>query len=305
MAINTLEYAKIFMQTLDKQMLVGATSGWMETNAGQVKYTGGNEVKIPMISTSGLGDYDRDEGFKRGAVTLSYQTMTMTQDRGRTFHLDAMDVDETNFIAAAGNVMGEFQRTQVIPEIDAYRYSKIAALAEEKGRAEAQAVTEENVLSLLLADIAKIRDEIGDTAELVITMSGLVTPLLDKSKEIQKKLDVSDFKKGEASTKVKNLDGCPILPVPSARMKTAYTFYDGETAGQEGGGFKPAEGAKAINWIITPRNVPIAVSKTDVTRIFDPMTNQLAHAWKIDYRKYHELWIPEKKFSALWVSKEA
>ncbi len=305
MAINTLEYAKIFMQTLDKQMLVGATSGWMETNAGQVKYTGGNEVKIPMISTSGLGDYDRDEGFKRGAVTLSYQTMTMTQDRGRTFHLDAMDVDETNFIAAAGNVMGEFQRTQVIPEIDAYRYSKIAALAEEKGRAEAQAVTEENVLSLLLADIAKIRDEIGDTAELVITMSGLVTPLLDKSKEIQKKLDVSDFKKGEVSTKVKNLDGCPILPVPSARMKTAYTFYDGETAGQEGGGFKPAEGAKAINWIITPRNVPIAVSKTDVTRIFDPMTNQLAHAWKIDYRKYHELWIPEKKFSALWVSKEA
>ena len=305
MAINTLEYAKIFMQTLDKQMLVGATSGWMETNAGQVKYTGGNEVKIPMISTSGLGDYDRDEGFKRGAVTLSYQTMTMTQDRGRTFHLDAMDVDETNFIGAAGNVMGEFQRTQVIPEIDAYRYSKIAALAEEKGRAEAQAVTEENVLSLLLADIAKIRDEIGDTAELVITMSGLVSPLLDKSKEIQKKLDVSDFKKGEVSTKVKNLDGCPILPVPSARMKTAYTFYDGETAGQEGGGFKPAEGAKAINWIITPRNVPIAVSKTDVTRIFDPMTNQLAHAWKIDYRKYHELWIPEKKFSALWVSKEA
>ena len=305
MAINTLEYAKIFMQTLDKQMLVGATSGWMEANAGQVKYSGGNEVKIPMISTSGLGDYDRDEGFKRGAVTLSYQTMTMTQDRGRTFHLDAMDVDETNFIAAAGNVMGEFQRTQVIPEIDAYRYSKIAALAEEKGRAEAQAVTEENVLSLLLADIAKIRDEIGDTAELVITMSGLVTPLLDKSKEIQKKLDVSDFKKGEVSTKVKNLDGCPILPVPSARMKTAYTFYDGETAGQEGGGFKPAEGAKAINWIITPRNVPIAVSKTDVTRIFDPMTNQLAHAWKIDYRKYHELWIPEKKFSALWVSKEA
>ena len=152
MAINTLEYAKIFAQTLDKQMLAEATSGWMEANAGQVKYSGGNEAKIPMISTSGLGDYDRDEGFKRGAVTLSYQTMTLTQDRGRTFHLDAMDVDETNFIAAAGNVMGEFQRTQVIPEIDAYRYSKIAALAEEKGRAEAQAVTEENVLSLLLAD---------------------------------------------------------------------------------------------------------------------------------------------------------
>ena len=177
MAINTLEYAKIFSQTLDRQMLAEATSGWMEANAGQVKYSGGNEVKIPMISTSGLGDYDRDEGFKRGAVTLSYQTMIMTQDRGRTFHLDAMDVDETNFVAAAGNVMGEFQRLQVVPEIDAYRYSRIAALAAAKDRAAEQTVTAENVLSLLLADIAKIRDEIGDATELVISMSGLVTPL--------------------------------------------------------------------------------------------------------------------------------
>ena len=33
MAVNTLEYAKNFQQSLDKQMLVGATSGWME-NAG-------------------------------------------------------------------------------------------------------------------------------------------------------------------------------------------------------------------------------------------------------------------------------
>ena len=160
------------------------------------------------------------------------------------------------------------------------------------------------MLSLLLDDIAKIRDEIGGTAELVITMSGLVTPLLDMSKEIQKKLDVGDFKKGEVSMKVKSLDGCPILPVPSARMKTAYTFYDGETTGQEAGGFKPAEGAKAINWIIMPRNVPIAVSKTDVTRIFDPMTNQQAHAWKIDYRKYHDLWIPANKFNAIMVNME-
>ena len=30
MAINTLEMAQLFQQSLDKQMLVGATSGWME-----------------------------------------------------------------------------------------------------------------------------------------------------------------------------------------------------------------------------------------------------------------------------------
>ena len=38
-----------------------------------------------------------------------------------------MDVDESNFIPTAAAIMAEFQRTQVIPEIDAYRISKIAS----------------------------------------------------------------------------------------------------------------------------------------------------------------------------------
>lgn len=63
-----------------------------------------------------------------------------------------------------------------------------------------------------------------------------------------------------------------------------------------------AADAKDINWIITVRQVPIAVSKTDVTRIFDPMTNQNANAWKIDYRKYHDLWITDNGMEGVLVS---
>ena len=305
MAINTLEYAKIFMTALDKQLLAAATSGWMEPNANRVLYHGGSEVKIPKISTSGLGDYDRDTGFKQGAVTLAYQTMTMTQDRGRTFHLDAMDVDETNFVTAAGYVMGEFQRTRVVPEIDAYRYSAIAAKAEQSGILTKGTITADNVLGLLLGDIAKVKDKIGDSVELIISMSGLITPLLEQSKDLQRKIDVSDFKQGEVNLRVKSIDGCPIITVPSARMKTEYVFQDGETSGQEDGGFKASESAKGIHWLITPRTAPIAVSKTDVTRIFDPMTNQQAHAWKIDYRKYHDLWIMENQLPAVLLNREA
>lgn len=68
----------------------------------------------------GLADYDRQEGYTDGAVNLKYETKTMTQDRGRRFTLDAMDVNESNFVATASSVMGEFQRTHVVPEIDAY-----------------------------------------------------------------------------------------------------------------------------------------------------------------------------------------
>lgn len=106
MAINTIEAAKIFQTALDQQVLEGATSGWMEENAGQVKYSGGNEVKIPKISLSGLGDYDRDSGYTQGAVTFSYETKTMTMDRGRKFLLDKMDDFQAPPIGTRGTVRG-------------------------------------------------------------------------------------------------------------------------------------------------------------------------------------------------------
>ena len=132
MPINTLEFARITQTELDRQVEVEATSGWMELNSSRVRYNGGNEVKIPILDMDGMGDYDRDNGFTQGSVNLKWQTRTLTQDRGRTFLLDAMDVDETAFVATASSVMSEFQRRQVIPEIDSYRYSSIFSGYREK-----------------------------------------------------------------------------------------------------------------------------------------------------------------------------
>lgn len=303
MAINTLEMAKIFQQTLDKQMLVGATSGWMETNAKNVKYNGGDTVRMPNITVGGLAKYDRDAGFNQGAVTLAYSDYKLTQDRGRTFQLDAMDVDESNFVASAGNVMGEFQRLQVIPEVDAYRYSRIAALA--KGASHETAAftpSKDNILGQLDEDIANIRDIVGEDEPLVIIMSALVRTTLNQAKDITKFLDTTQFKAGVIDTKVKTYNEIPILGIPSARMKTAYVFNDGTSGGQEAGGFKADVGAKGINWIVIARRSPIAISKTDIIRIFDPMTNQKANAWKLDYRKFHDIWIPKNKLDGVWVN---
>ena len=126
MAINTLATATLFMNTLDKVAIREAVTGWMDANAGQVIYNGGAEVKIPKMSVQGLGDYDRDNGYQQGGVTLEYETRKMTQDRGRKFQLDPIDINENNFVTTAAAVMGEFQRMFAAPEIDAYRISKIA-----------------------------------------------------------------------------------------------------------------------------------------------------------------------------------
>ena len=257
MSINTIEYAKIFMKALDEQLIAKATSGWMEQNSGQIQYTGGNEVKIPKLQLNGLGTYDRDNGFVQGAVTLTYETRLMTQDRGRTFQIDAMDVDETNFAAVAGDVMGQFQKTKVIPEIDAYRYSKIAELAEDMKKVSYYHPVKDTIVEKLLEEITIVKDIVGDENQIIITMSSKTANLLDMASNHM--LETGTFQQGNVILNVKNIDGSPIIRVPSARLKTAYQFFDGTTTGETEGGFEPTSDAKDINWIIAVKNAPIAV----------------------------------------------
>lgn len=296
--MNTLEMAKIFQAELDKQVVAGAVTGFMELNSNQIKYTGGNEIKVPKMEMDGLGDYNRATGYAEGAVTLSFETKTMTQDRGRSFVLDSMDIDETNFAASAGNVLGEFQRTHVIPEIDAYRLSKLATLAIDADKADfgyTPAVAD--VLAELKADIAAIKDVAGEI-ELVILMATPALAVLEQSNQISRFLSVGSLMKGDVQTEVQSLDGCPIISVPSARMKTAYTFG--------ANGFAPAVGAKNVNWIVVPKTAPIAVSKTEKVKIVTPELNQDADAFKLGYRKYHDLFVMDNALEVIKVSiKEA
>ena len=297
MAVNTIQYATIFQKALDKQILAGAASNWMEANAGQVIYNGGNTIKIPKISTDGLGDYDRAKGYTDGAVTLEYETMTLTQDRSRSFILDAQDVDESNFVANASMVMSEFQRLKVIPEIDAYRYSTISNKLMSANKATYGYTPDAStILTTLKQQIAAIKDVTGDIP-LVVSISRLVLALIEDYK-LEKTLFCCNMPGmggniDKIETEVVSIDGTPLLPVPSTRLKTSYVFNDGVTTGQTAGGFVPASNALDANWIITPQNGPIAISKTDKPKIIDPDTNQNADAWKVAYRKYHDIWMTD------------
>lgn len=124
---NNIEKVDLIQKMLDKAMVQGAVTGFMEANAGPVKYSGGDEIKIPSIAMDGLKDYDRQLGFAEGDVTLVYQTERLTQDRGTGFTVDEMEVDESGVLDLMSLLAGEFQRTRVVPEVDSYRLSKIAS----------------------------------------------------------------------------------------------------------------------------------------------------------------------------------
>jgi hypothetical protein len=294
---NTLDKAIIFQTTLDKQMVQQSVTGFLEANSNLVKYTGGNELRIASIVTDGLKDYDRANGFgSAGSVTLTYEPHTFDKDRAQTFNLDSMDVDETNFMATATNVMSEFQRSQVIPEVDAYRFSKIYNLALQNNKVGEYTPDASTIFEQLTADITNVQDVIGETEELVICMNFATANILDLADKIEKKISMIDFTQGSLSTKTRSLDGMPIIRVPSIRFKNEYTFGSN--------GFAPVTGAIDLNWVIMAKKSVIAITKTDKPRIFDPSVNQNADAYKIDYRKFHTLLIPKNKMASVYCSRK-
>ncbi len=309
MPINTLATATLFQNKLDKVAIQEAVTGWMDANAGQVIYNGGAEVKIPKMSVQGMGDYDRDAGYVQGGVTLEYETRTMTQDRGRKFQLDAMDINENNFVTTAASVMGEFQRVHVVPEIDAYRISKIAteAIAAKKDGMVAYSYTPGTANTSALRKVKegiKAAREMGYNGPLVIH----ATPdfILELELELSGKISAVTFSKGGVDTQVPAIDNVPLVSTPSNRMYTAIMVRDGKTSGQTDGGYTKGTSALSINFMVLPRTTPIAITKQDKMKIFTPDQNQDADAWKMNYRRFHDIWVPDNKLDSIYLSiKEA
>lgn len=120
--------------------------------------------------------------------------------------------------------------------------------------------------------------------------------------ELAGKITAMTFSQGGINTQVPSIDGVPFISVPSNRMYSAITLYDGKTKGQEAGGYIKGTTAKDINFIVTARTTPIAVTKQDKMKIFTPDQNQDADAWKMNYRRHHDLWVLENKIDSVFVS---
>lgn len=312
----TKETTTVLQQNLDDTITQGLTSSWMEVNQKDVIYSGGDEVKIPNVKMSGLGDYDRNSNnaFPDANVDMKYQTVRMTQDRGTRITVDSMDLDESAGILEVSKLMGKFQREKVIPEIDAYRYSTIAQHCILNNQASGGYTADPaTLLTKLYTDIAEVQDIVGEDVPLVVTMNMKVAALFDLSKELGKKLETTEFTLGNVSMKVRALDGqIPIIRVGSGRMKSKYVFYDGRTSSdgdasnptpdQTVGGFMPAADAKDINWLITAATAPIAITKQDKVRLWTPDTYLPSDSYAGDYRRYHDLWIKNTALNLIFAN---
>ena len=130
--MNTIALRKQYATLLDEVYKLASLTSVLDGPNELVKEgANANEILIPKMSMQGLADYNKQTGYVAGDVTLEYETKKCTYDRGRMFTVDAMDNIESAGIAF-GRLSGEFLRTKVVPELDAYRFAAYAAATENK-----------------------------------------------------------------------------------------------------------------------------------------------------------------------------
>ena len=293
MAINSIENAVKYSNELDKMFAQKSATGFFADNALATKFVGAKTVIIPDVDFQGLADYDRDTGYTKGAITVSNTSYTMAMDRARSLQIDREDMDETGIANLAGKILGEYVRTKVVPECDAYVLSKLGGLA----------ISRSNVIDgdiylpyeTLCKLINEVQSVVGYDEELVAFVDGYMFAALQNSPEISKMITVSDFKQGDINLKVKSINGVSIIPVVSERMKTAYTFNTGNA-----GGFKPLSNAREIYMLVLPKTAAHLVKKTENMRIFTPEQNIDADAYKFDYRIYYDVFVNKSGLDAVW-----
>lgn len=301
---NVVNYAAVFNRLLDEKFYILPRTLWMENTNPGIQYEGGREVKIPILGTDGLGDM---QGCKAptGDLTFDYETKVLQWYRGRNFEIPRYAVNETNFALNVNNALNVFLREKVIPEIDSLRIAAAAQGAVGYGTIVAQSaagITSANILGLLLDDIAKVQDKIGENEQLYIQISTKMKNLLQQSSQLTRYLNVRDFTVRSATVQIEALNDQYLIGTPSAYMHSVFGTNDGRTAGQTVGGVTFTNLGANVNWIIAARPAVDAISRPRVTKVFSPDENQEGDCWKIMFSVYHGLWTMENKGDGLLVN---
>ena len=283
------DYVTKYTERLDKIIERETLTSDLNMNSDLLgEFSDSGEIKVATIAMDGLANYDRETGFVKGSVTTGWETYKLRHDRGREFDIDAVDDEERAAIVSA-NVMAEFERTKVIPEVDAVRF---ATRAENAGNTVAADLTAQDATYKAVAEAEVAMEDLGaDLSRCILYCTSAVKRLLRENQKQNYRLEQGQ----NPNEKFLTWDEMKIVTVPSARFASKVTLNDGKTGGQEAGGFAKAEDGKAINFMVVHPSAAAAIQRHKKLRYFAPDVNQDKDAHKWQFRLFHDLLVYENK----------
>jgi hypothetical protein len=294
-AANQIGLAAMYLPLLDEAYKADSKSAILDTLSDYVSFTGGNTVNIFNIDPVGMSNYDRNAGYVPGDVTGTWQPYVLETDRGRSYQVDFLDNEQAMGLVVP-NLLGTVERQHIIPEVDAYRFAQYAS-----GAAAGNVVTE--TLSAGAATVASIDSASValDNAEVpyegrVLFVSPAVYGLLRGG--ITRLVPNGE---NDVNNMIEVYNDMRVIRVPQPRFQTAITL-NAPTTSSGAGGFAPASGASAINYMIIHPSAVLQVMQHYAPRIFSPEQNIEADAWRVQPRYAHGAWVKAHKTNGIFVS---
>ena len=289
---NAITLAQQFIPLLDEVYKMASLTADLDGNPDLVRQgANANELIIPKLTMQGLGDYSRNSGYVDGDVTLTNETVVCNFDRGRMFTVDSMDNLETASIAF-GQLAGEFIRTKVTPEEDAFRFAQYAG-AEGISKVAAGATLADGaaVIAALRAAITQMDEDEVPANERYLYITPLLLGYVQDMDTTKSREVMQNFAK--------------VVKVPQTRFYTAIEQKDGKTAGEEAGGYAKAEGGKDINFMVIHKPALIQFPKPIAPKIITPDANQSGDAYQFGYRQVAIADVYENKVAGIYLHHKA
>lgn len=258
------------------------------------------------------------DGFSRGSVKGGWEIAKLDYYRAKQFVVDQMDDEETAGMII-GNLLTEFVRTKVVPEIDEVRFNRLIQAAAGVGKDDLVGDAE-STLGNLVKESVEYDDLIQDSGlssksmiakfnrafvwlqrrevpeeEQVIFASEDVWGLLLGDPLITRFFDVAQYKSESGVTfEVKTYMGRPIIHVPDSR------FYTDPVLGDNG--YHRRGTSRKINFIVCSKKSIVPVVKLDYTKIWTPETQDDFIGYKVNFAIYHDAFIPRNKKISIYAS---
>lgn len=305
---NEISYAEVYQGFIDEELEARSYTQWMTPNEDKIEFSGGKTVKVAQLSVSGLGNYDREAAsrYPNGSVKLEWVPYEMEMDRAVRFELGRLDPNDSHFMTTTENVTREFTRTQLVPEQDLFRfsriYNKLAASDKYKDSHIKKLAAGADIVAALSELNNKILDDTGDVTDLVCFISLTHEPAFRAASKNNHHAIVFDREvsiNGVTYSRGMSYDGLPCVFVPSRRMQTTVKVNDGRTEGQTQGGIEVDAASKQIEFMLMSSEAPIACSRIDSLKIFSADENQTGDETTINYHLLYDLWVLENQVATL------
>ena len=294
MATNNIELVNAQTAIVDEIYQSEAVTKVLEAPSELVRYAGGKSFQIANMALTGLGDYSRVNGYPEGGVTLEWKTYEFTNDRGTRFSVDRMD-NEESFGIVASRLNGDFTRDYLVPEVDAYRFAKIANKA---GKVVAANLDKETTIDAIDEAMVTLTDNKVPLSRAIL----FATPRTALS--INKNITRSTANgEGAINNIVNSYNNVPVIVVPQDRFYTGIELLPG--TGEDQFGYEKAADAKEINFILMDKSASVNIGKLSMLKYFSPDVNQKKDAHQWDYRLYHESFVFDNKKAGIYVHTKA